>query len=97
MNTQTDIVDKVALALSGALVVIGTAVLGTVEILAGQPYGAAPVTNEAGEIVATPAVDPVIRTGVVLAGLAVLLLWGVYRAAAAEEAPERERRDVTAD
>jgi hypothetical protein len=55
------------------------------------------VTNEAGEIVATPAVDPVIRTGVVLAGLAVLLLWGVYRAAAAEEVPERERRDVTAD
>jgi hypothetical protein len=68
-----------------------------VEILAGQPYGAAPVTNEAGEIVATPAVDPVVRTGVVLTGLAVLLLWGVYRVIEAEETPERERRDVTAD
>jgi hypothetical protein len=97
MNTNTDIIDKVALALSGALVVIGTAGLGTVEILAGQPYGAVPMTNEAGEVVATPAVDPVVRTGVVLAGLAVLLLWGVYRAAEAEETPERERRDVTAD
>jgi hypothetical protein len=97
MNTHTDIIDKVALALSGALVVIGIAGLGIVEILAGQPYGAVPMTNEAGEVVATPAVDPVVRTGVVLAGFGVLLLWGVYKAAAAEEAPERERRDVTAD
>lgn len=81
MNYTT--IDKAALGLGSALMLLGIVVLGIVELLAGQPYGAAPLeqTNEAGEVVATlyPAVDPVLRTGLVLAGLVVLLLWGVYR------------------
>ena len=79
MHTTTDVVDKAAMVLSGGLLLLGIVVLGVVEMLAGQPYGAAPVTNDAGEVVATPFVPPELRTGLVLLGLAVLLLWGLYR------------------
>jgi len=75
----TTTIDDVAMALSGTLLTLGVVVLGIVEIVDGAPYGASPVTNEAGEIVATPGVDPAIRTALVLAGLTVLLLWGGYR------------------
>ncbi|WP_251330935.1 hypothetical protein [Haloplanus pelagicus] len=78
---MTTTIDKAAMALSGTLLSLGIVVLGVVEIVDGAPYGASPVTNEAGEIVAHPGVDPAIRTGLVLAGLGVLLLWGGYRAA----------------
>jgi len=94
---QPDIIDKVAMAFSAALMLIGIVGLGIVEILAGQPYGAAPVTNEAGEIVATPAIDPTLRTGLVLLGLLVLFAWGVYRAATPDTGADRTPREVTAD
>lgn len=80
-STDIDLIDRVALYVSGALMLLGIAVAGIVEILAGPPYGASPATNEAGEIVANPAVDPNIRTGLVMLGLLVLLLWGIYRMA----------------
>lgn len=97
--TQYDTVDRIALGVSGALATIGIVVLGVVEIIAGEPYGAAPVTNDAGEIVATPAIDPTIRTGLVLAALAVLLVWGLYRVATAEpeQLGETAGGRVTAD
>jgi hypothetical protein len=48
------------------------------------------MTNEAGEVVATPVVDPTLRTGLVVAGLLVLFVWGLYKlampAVAGEEA-----------
>ncbi len=91
-----DIVDRLALGLAGAMMLVGVVVLGIVEILAGQPYGAAPVTNEAGEVVATPAVDPVLRTGLVVAGLVVLLLWGLYKMALAEGIDREERTSAPA-
>jgi hypothetical protein len=94
---QPDIIDKVALAFSAGLMLVGIVGLGIVEPLAGKPYGAAPLTNEAGEVVATPAVDPTLRTGLVILGLLVLTLWGLYRVAATEPADETTRRDVTAD
>lgn len=77
MNT----IDRAAMALSSTLLLAGVVVLGAVEILDGTPYGAAPTTNEAGEVIAQPGVDPAIRTGLVLAGLVVLGLWGLYRIA----------------
>jgi hypothetical protein len=80
MNTY-NIIDKAALAASGALMLLGIVVLGVVEILDGLPYGAAPTTNEAGEVIATPMVDPTLRTGLIIAGLVILLAWGVYRMA----------------
>ncbi|WP_318567886.1 hypothetical protein [Salinigranum marinum] len=87
-----DTIDKLAKGLGGALILVGVVVLGIVEIIAGQPYGAAPVTNDAGEIVATPMVDPTIRTGLVIAGLVVLFLWGLYKMAL----PEGADRDAPA-
>ena len=74
-----DLIDKAALALSGGLMLLGIVGLGIVEILAGKPFGAAPMTNDAGEVVATPMVDPALRTGLVLLGLAVLAVYGAYR------------------
>ncbi|WP_254273949.1 hypothetical protein [Haloarcula marina] len=94
---MTDIIDKAAMALSGGLMLLGIVGLGVVEILAGAPYGAAPVTNDAGEIVATPMVDPVLRTGLVLAGLAVLGLYAAYRMMAPAEDRDIDRREMTAD
>lgn len=101
METYT-IVDKAALALGAGLTLLGIVVLGIVEMLAGKPYGAAPVeiTNDAGEVVNTlyPAVDPTLRTGLVVAGLVVLLGWGCYRMVGtrAVDADARDA-DVTAD
>lgn len=76
---MTDTIDTVAMALSSTLLLAGIVVLGVVEILDGVPYGAAPTTNEAGEVIAQPGIDPAIRTGLALTGLAVLGLWGLYR------------------
>ena len=96
-HTDFDAIDRAATGLSIALMLLGIVVLGIVEVLAGPPYGAAPVTNDAGEVVATPMVDPTIRTGLVILGLAILLLWGVYRMATPEGERAAERREVTAD
>lgn len=79
MQSDITTIDRAAMMLSGGLVLFGIVVLGFVEVLDGQPYGAAPMTNDAGEIVATPMVDPALRTGLVILGLAILLLWGLYR------------------
>ena len=81
--TQLTTGDRIAMALSSGLMLLGIVGLGIVELLAGQPYGAAPVeiTNDAGEVVNTiyPAVDPALRTGLVIAGLVVLAAWGGYQ------------------
>ncbi|SFR40264.1 MULTISPECIES: hypothetical protein [Halorubrum] len=88
---MTDIIDTAARALSAGLMLFGIVVLGLVEVLAGQPYSPVPMTNEAGEVVATPLIAPEIRTGFVLAGLAVLGLYAAYRLVA----PLPEDRDVS--
>jgi len=90
-DTDTmDTTDTAALALGYGLALVGIVVLGGVEVAAGEPFGAAPITDEAGDVVATPAVDPALRTGLVLAGLAVLALWGGYRMATAVPASARD-------
>lgn len=89
-------IDKLAMAVGGALMLLGVVVLGFVEILGGEPYGAAPLMNDAGEIVASPLIDPNIRTGLVILGLLVLLLWGLYRMASPTTLGTGTRRDVTA-
>ncbi|ELZ47918.1 hypothetical protein C464_08350 [Halorubrum coriense DSM 10284] len=76
---MTDIIDTAARALSAGLMLFGIAVLGLIETLAGQPFAPAPMTNEAGDVVATPLISPEIRTGFVLAGIAVLGLYAAYR------------------
>lgn len=81
MTDLNTTVDRIALGLSGALFVLGIVVLGLFELLAGEPYNPAPITNEAGEILATPLIDPTLRTGLVILGLLVLALWGIYKLA----------------
>jgi hypothetical protein len=99
MHDTPDTVDKAAMAVSGALMLAGIVVLGIVEIIAGKPYGAAPLTNDAGEVIASPAVDPTLRTGLVIAGLVVLLLWGLYKMAAAPDVAgdSTAARDLASD
>lgn len=75
---MTDIIDKAAMALSAGLMLLGTVGMGLIEILAGAPYSPAPITNEAGDVVATPLISPTLRTGLVLAGIAVLGLYAAY-------------------
>jgi hypothetical protein len=78
-------IDRAVMLVSTGLMFVGIVVLGVVEIAAGEPYGAAPVevTNDAGEVVNTlyPAVDPNVRTGLVIAGLVILLVWSGYKLA----------------
>ncbi|WP_324758699.1 hypothetical protein [Haloarcula montana] len=94
---MTDIIDKAAMALSGGLMLLGVVVLGIVEILAGQPYSPVPLTNEAGEVVATPMIDPTIRTGLVLAGIAVLGVYAAYKLVTPVPEETTAGREVTAD
>ena len=76
---MTDIIDTAARALSAGLMLFGIVVLGLVETLAGQPFAPVPMTNEAGDVVATPLISPEVRTGFVLAGIAVMGLYAAYR------------------
>jgi len=87
---MTDIIDTAARALSAGLMLFGIVVLGAVETLAGQPFAPVPMTNEAGDVVAAPLISPEIRTGFVLAGIAVLGLYSAYRFVA----PLPENSDV---
>lgn len=91
MSAYTTI-DKAMLGLSGALTILGVVVLGIVEIVAGKPYSPVPMTNEAGEVIASPAIDPTLRTGLVLAGLLVLFAWGLYRMLATDGARAGQQR-----
>lgn len=97
MNYTKTAIDTAAMAVSAGLMLLGIVVLGIVEILAGPPYGAAPITNDAGEVVATPFVDPNLRVGLVILGLVVLLLWGVYKLTTPTMEEGRSRTETTAD
>jgi len=97
MTHTTTIVDRIAMGLSGALILLGVVVMGMLEVLAGPPYGAAPTTNDAGEIVATPMIDPTLRTGLVIAGILVLAVWGAYKLATPTTGEARDRTEMTAD
>lgn len=96
MQQNYHAIDKLAMAVGGTLMLLGVVVLGFVEILGGEPYSAAPLMNDAGEIVATPLVDPNIRTGLVILGFLVLLLWGFYRMASPTTFEAGAKRDVAA-
>ncbi|SEW15972.1 hypothetical protein [Halobacterium jilantaiense] len=73
---MTDTIDKVAMYLSGGLLLLGVVVTGLIETLAGQPYS--PVNNE-GEILDAAVFAPNIRTALVVAALLVLLLYAIYK------------------
>lgn len=99
MTTTIDTIDKAAWAISGACMLVGIVVLGLLEVLDGPAYGAVPVTDDAGNVVATPLISPELRTGLVVLGLVILLLWGLYRITIPQtaEGDDRSTADVTAD
>lgn len=99
INTDVDTIDKLAMGLSAVLAFLGLIGLGIIELLAGQPYNPAPLTNDAGEVIASPAIDPSLRVGLVIAALLVLFLWGLYKMATSTPARKLTSRehDVTAD
>ena len=80
-SNDVDLADRLAMALSGGLLLLGVVVTGLIETLDGAPRGAAPVTNDAGEVIAQPTIDPNIRTALVVAALLVLLMYAIYRLA----------------
>jgi hypothetical protein len=63
--------DRIALYVGGGLVVLGTFVIGLVEMLAGSTH---PVTSD-GQIVHDALVPLDIRAYIILLGL---LIWGIY-------------------
>ncbi|WP_372480165.1 hypothetical protein ACAH01_02820 [Halomicrobium sp. HM KBTZ05] len=97
MTDTTTTVDRIALGLSGALFVLGIVVMGVLELLAGKPYSPAPLTNDAGEVIATPLLDPTLRTGIVIAALLVLAVWGAYKLATPMATDAADRAEMTAD
>lgn len=70
--------DKLAMALGGGLILLGTAVLGFFETVIGNP-SAIPITNDAGEVVATTTFDPSLRASIIALGLIVWLLYALYK------------------
>ncbi len=80
-SNDVDLVDRLAMGLSAALLLGGIVVTGLIETLTGVPRGAAPATNDAGEVIATPTIDPNVRTALVVAALLVLLVYALYRVA----------------
>ncbi|MBO4247360.1 MULTISPECIES: hypothetical protein [unclassified Halomicrobium] len=97
MTDTTTTVDRIALGLSGALFVLGIVVMGVLELLAGKPYSPVPLTNDAGEVIATPLIDPTLRTGIVIAALLVLAVWGAYKLVTPMATDAADRAEMTAD
>lgn len=78
---MTDTIDKVAMYLSGGLLLLGVVVTGLMETLAGQPYTP---TDEQGNVLSSAVIEPNIRTALVVAGLLVLGTYAVYKLAATD-------------
>lgn len=68
---ELTIPDKIAMYLGGGLVILGTVVVGLVEMVAGSSH---PVSSE-GQIVHDALVPLEIRSYIIIAGL---LIWGLY-------------------
>ena len=74
-TNTTGTVDRIAMVLGGGLILVGIAVMGLINVIAGAPH--LPVEEE-GAIVATPIVAPELRAGVIAIGLGVWLVYGLY-------------------
>lgn len=83
MTDDMTTVDKLAMIVGGSFVVLGTVVLGIVEALVGNP-SPVPVTNEAGQVVATTTFPVEVRATLIALGLLVWFAAGVYKLVARE-------------
>lgn len=85
-DTEIGTADRVAMLVGGGLVLLGTVVLGFLDLFVGNPYPM-PVTNDAGEIIANPTFSIEIRGTIIALGLAVFALYAVYKVFAAMTSP----------
>ncbi|WP_436933525.1 hypothetical protein [Halovenus marina] len=76
--TELSTVDKIALYVGGGLVIIGTFVIGLLEMAVGSGH---PVTGD-GQIVHEALIDIQIRSYIIIAGLVIWGLYVIYKVAA---------------
>jgi hypothetical protein len=74
--------DRIAMYVGGGLVLLGSVVIGAVETLFGSPHA---VTGD-GQIVHEALVPLELRSGIILAGLVVWMLYAVYKLVGTEPA-----------
>lgn len=76
--SEFDTADKIAAYGGGGLVVLGTVVVGLLEVIAGSPH---PVDSE-GQIVHEALVPLEIRSYIIILGLLIWMFYAVYKVAA---------------
>jgi hypothetical protein len=94
MDEYTDAADLIGM-IGGALVAIGVVVLGAINTLTDNPH--TEQTNDAGAVTAEPLIAADIRAYVILLGLAILLLYGLYKVAQPADNVEEPRAATPAD
>ncbi len=75
------------MVVGGSFVLLGTVVLGTLDTLIGNP-SPIPVTNEAGQVVATTTFPVEVRASLIALGLLVWFAAAVYKVATPRRAEE---------
>lgn len=75
---QLSTVDRIAMLVGGGLIIIGTAVLGFLNVITNSPHME---VVEDGTVVAEPLISPDLRAYIILLGLLVFLLYGLYKLA----------------
>ncbi|MGA9399787.1 hypothetical protein [Haladaptatus sp.] len=86
-HSELSIVDKIAMVLGGGLILLGTVVLGFLDTFLGDP-SAISTTNDAGQVVTTPAFPVEVRGTIIALGLVVFMLYAVYKLFTVITSPE---------
>ena len=83
-NTNSDetLADKVAMGLSGGLLILGVVVTGLIEVFSGAPYSPVREVVENGRVSIVvnegATIAPNIRAGLILISMIVLLVFAIY-------------------
>lgn len=75
-NDTLTTADRIVMLIGGGLILIGTAVLGLINVVTNNPH--IEVVEE-GEVVAEPLISADIRAYIIALGLIVFLLYGLYK------------------
>ncbi|MFP4589937.1 MAG: hypothetical protein ACLFMX_02885 [Halobacteriales archaeon] len=78
-TSTTSTADRIAMLVGGGLIVVGVIVLGFLNTITNSPHLE---VVEDGTVVAEPLIPPDLRAYLVLAGLLVWLLFGLYKVTA---------------
>jgi hypothetical protein len=94
MDEYTDAADLIGM-IGGGLVVVGVVVLGFLNTITQNPH--IEQTNDAGTVTAEPLIAADIRAYVILLGLAILLVYGLYTVAQPSQDVEEPAAATPAD